>query len=179
MIPVGGRFFAEFSMTVRLGSYFDRVPKVGVERIRSGGHDSGCGIWARSPRGRVVKPLSPKRFSWAGLLASGFVIVSGFVSSLFVILAFSDSQGRDIIIVAVTFVCILLVPILAMRGPRDPVEKVRRSWWKFWRRRKSKPDSMQKYWKRRRGQERNLPFGHRKIVRSSTFVAAPRKPTEP
>ena len=132
-----------------------------------------------------MKPFSPKQISWAGLLASGFVILSGFVSSLFVILAFSDSQRRDVAVVIVVFAVIVLIPIMALRTPRDPGVKKERPWWMFWMRRKRKKEAMQKYWKRKRGQDRNRPFGQPEMakptpaVRTSTFVAAPRKPTEP
>jgi hypothetical protein len=126
-----------------------------------------------------VKPYSPKQFSWAGLLASGFVIVGGFVSILFVVLAFSDSQRRDVAIVVAVFVLIGLVPVLSLRTPRDPAEKKNRGWWMFWRRKKRKKDAMQRYWKRKYGQDKNKPFGHPEPARPSTFVAAPRKPTEP
>lgn len=134
-----------------------------------------------------MKPFSPKQFSWAGLLASGFVIVGGFVSGLFVVLAFSDSQRRDVAIVVAVFVAILLVAILPFRTPRDPAEKKDRTWWMFWRRRKRKKEAMQRYWKRKRGQDRHKPFGQPELTRPakpaparpSTFVAAPRKPTEP
>ena len=130
-------------------------------------------------------PLSPKQISWAGLLASGFVILSGFLSSLFVVLAFSDSQGRDTALVVIVFAVIVILPFHALSTPRDPEEKVQRQWWKFWRRRKRKKPPMQKYWMRSRGQEKNQPFGHPEVAKPasaakpSTFVAAPRKPTEP
>jgi hypothetical protein len=134
-----------------------------------------------------VKPFAPKRFPWAGLLASGFVIVGGFVSILFVVLAFSDSQRRDVAIVVAVFLVIGLIPILSLRTPRDPAEKRDRPWWMFWRRKKRKKDSMQRYWRRRRGQDKNRPFGHPEptrpatpaATRPSTFVSSPRKPTEP
>ena len=126
-----------------------------------------------------MNPLSPKRFPWAGLLASGFVIVGGFVSILFVVMVFSESQRRDVAIVAVVFGLIALIPALSLRTPRDPAEKKDRRWWMFWRRKKRKKDSMQRYWRRKRGQDKNKPFGHPEPARPSTFVAAPRKPTEP
>src|SRR5262245_36997744 len=122
--------------------------------------------------------FSPKRFPWAGLLASGFVILSGFVAALFMILAFSDSQRRDTAIVIGVFALIMLVPILALRGTPNR-EKRPRGWWKFWRRRRRKKDAAQLYWKRRRGQDRNKPYGHREIAKPTTFVSSPRKPTDP
>jgi hypothetical protein len=76
------------------------------------------------------------------------------------------------------FVVIMAVPILALRTPKDRTKKPK-GWWKFWRRRKSKHESLQRYWKRKRGQEKSKPFGHREVVSPSTFVAAPRKPTDP
>ena len=126
-----------------------------------------------------MKPYSPKQFSWAGLLASGFVIVGGFVSILFVVQAFSDSQRRDVAIVVAVFVLIGLIPVLSLRTPRDPAEKKNRGWWMFWRWKKRKSDAMQRYWKRKRGQDKSRPFGHPEPARPSTFVAAPRRPTEP
>ena len=124
-------------------------------------------------------PFLPKRFPWAGMLASAFVILSGFISSLFVIMAFSNSQRRDAAIVVGVFVAIIFVPILAMRTPRDPAAKPERPWWMFWRRKKRRKESMQRYWRRKRGQDKNKPFGHHEVARPSTFVATPRKPTEP
>jgi hypothetical protein len=126
-----------------------------------------------------VKPFTPKRFPWANLLASGFVVVGGFVSGLFVVLSSSDSERRDVAIVAGVFVVIALIPVLSLRTPRDPAEKKDRGWLMFWRRKKRKKDAMQRYWKRKHGQDKNRPFGHPDPVRPSTFVAAPRKPTEP
>jgi hypothetical protein len=126
-----------------------------------------------------VKPFTPKRFPWAGLLASAFTILSGFVLCLFVITAFSDTQARGIAFVVIVFAVIILVPFTAMRAPRDPKEKKERRWWMFWRRRRTKKELEGRYWKRKRGQEKNLPFGHREVTPTSTFVAAPRKPTEP
>ena len=126
-----------------------------------------------------MKPFSPRRFSWAGLLASGFVILGGLISVLFVVLAFSDSQRRDVAIVVIVFGLIMLVPIMALRTPPAPAEKKGSRWWMFWRRKKRKKDSMQRYWRRKRGQDKNKPFGHPEPARTSTFVAAPRKPTEP
>ena len=126
-----------------------------------------------------MKPYSPKQFPWAGLLASGFVIVGGFVSILFVVLVFSESQRRDVAIVVAVFALIALIPVFSLRKPSDPAEKRDRGWWMFWRRRKRKKDSMQRYWRRKRGQDKNRPFGHPEPARPSTFVAAPRKPTEP
>jgi putative copper export protein len=123
--------------------------------------------------------FSPKRFSWAGLLASGFVIMSGFIATLFMIMAFSDSQKRDLVLVILVFVAIMLIPIWALRTPPERVEKRARGWWMFWRRKKRKKDAAQRYWKRRRGQDKNKPYGHKEVIRPSTFVAAPRKPTEP
>jgi hypothetical protein len=115
-------------------------------------------------------------------LASGFTILSGFVICLFVMMAFSDSQARGIAFVVILFGVIILIPISALRGPRDPRAKGRR-WWMFWRRRKRKQDAEARHWKRRRGQEKHRPFGHRDVAPAptapSTFVAAPRKPTEP
>jgi hypothetical protein len=113
------------------------------------------------------------------LLASGFVILSGFVATLFMILAFSDSQRRDTALVVGVFAVIMLIPILALRGAPDRKEKRPRGWWKFWRRRKRKAANAQLYWKRRRGQDANKPFGHKEVARRSTFVASRRKPTEP
>ena len=127
-----------------------------------------------------MKPLSPKRFPWAGLLASGFTILSGFVLCLFVITVFSDTQARGIGFVVILFGVIILIPLSALRPPRDPKEKKARRWWMFWRRRRRKKDLEGRLWKRRRGQETNQPFGHPEATPArSTFVAAPRKPTEP
>ena len=126
-----------------------------------------------------MKQFTPKRFSLAGVLASGFVILSGFILSLFVILVFSDSQTRDTVVVLVVFGVIVFIPMLVFRTPLDPAVKKHGRWWMFWRRRKRKKDLMGRYWKRKKGQEEHQPFGTREIVRSSTFVAAPRKPTEP
>ena len=132
--------------------------------------------------------FSPKRFSWAGLLASGFVILSGFVATLFMIVAFSDSQKRDMALVIGVFAAIMLIPIMVLRGPPDRAEKRPRGWWMFWRRRKRKKDQSQRYWRRRRGQDKNKPYGHKEVMRParparperpSTFVSAPRKPTDP
>jgi hypothetical protein len=97
------------------------------------------------------------------------------------ILAFSDSQKRDTALVIGVFVVIMLIPVLALRSPPDRAAKRPRGWWKFWRRRRQKNLAMQRYWKRRRGQSKNKPYGHREVARPrpSTFVAAPRKPTEP
>jgi hypothetical protein len=125
--------------------------------------------------------FSPKRFSWAGLLASGFVIMSGFVATLFMIVAFSDSQKRDLTLVIFVFAAIMLIPIWVLRSPPDRAEKRPRGWWMFWRRKRRKKDLSQRYWRRRRGQDRNRPYGHKEVMRPrpSTFVAAPRKPTDP
>jgi formate hydrogenlyase subunit 3/multisubunit Na+/H+ antiporter MnhD subunit len=125
-------------------------------------------------------PLPPKRFSWAGLLASGFVILSGFVATLFMIMAFSDSQRRDLALVVGVFAGIMLIPIWALRSPPNRAEKRPRGWWKFWRR-KRKKESGQVVWRRRRGQDKNKPYGHKEVIKPkpSTFVASPRKPTDP
>ena len=122
--------------------------------------------------------FSPKRFSWAGLLASGFVILSGFVATLFMIVAFSDSQKRDLALVIGVFAGIMLIPIYVLRSPPNREERPR-GWWKFWRRRRRKKGPLQAVWKRRRGQDKNKPYGHKEVIRPSTFVASPRKPTDP
>ena len=110
--------------------------------------------------------------------------MAGFVACLFVILAFSDAQARAIAFVVILFGVIILIPVAALRTPRDrSVKKVRR-WWMFWRRRVAKKGFDSPYWKRKRGQQKHVPFGHRQVTqpaaaKSSTFVATPRKPTEP
>lgn len=126
-----------------------------------------------------MKQFSPKRFPWAGLLASAFTIVSGFVLCLFVIVAFSDLQTRGVVLVVVVFAAIILIPIAALRTPGDPADKRVRRWWQFWRRRDRSKGLIGRHWKRKRGQERNQPFGQRESPAPSTFVSAPRKPTEP
>jgi hypothetical protein len=95
------------------------------------------------------------------------------------IVAFSDSQKRDLFIVILVFAVIMLIPILALRSTPDRKEKRPRGWWKFWRFRKRKKGPGQVYWKRRRGQDKNKPYGHKEVIRPSTFVSAPRKPTDP
>jgi hypothetical protein len=126
-----------------------------------------------------VKQLTPKRMSLAGFLAAGFTILGGLAMSLVVVFAFSESQARDTAVVAIVFSTITLVLVQSLRGPRDPAEKKR--WplrWPFRRRRKGKARE-RRYWKRRTGQRHHQPFGTRQVVRPSTFVATPRKRTEP
>ena len=114
------------------------------------------------------------------MLASGLTITSGLVISLFVVMAFSNSPRRDLTIVGVVFATIILVPVMAMRPPKDPAEKKPPGWWRFWRRRKLREQELRiKSWKRRRGQSHHTPFGTKEAPRPSTFVARPRKPTEP
>lgn len=126
-----------------------------------------------------MKPLQTKRMVLAGYLASGFTILGGLVMSLVVVLLFSDSARRDTSIVAVVFGLILAVLVQTLRRPRDPAEKKRWRWRWPWRRRAKRDGAERRYWKRKRGQSHNEPFGQREVPQPSTFVAAPRKPTEP
>lgn len=126
-----------------------------------------------------MKQFTPKRMSLAGYLASGFTILGGLVMSLVVVFAFSDSQARDTAIVAVVFGLILAVLLQPLRRPRDPAEKERWRWRWRWRRRAKRDGAERRYWKRKSGQSHNEPFGHREVPQPSTFVAAPRRPTEP
>ncbi len=128
-----------------------------------------------------MKLFSPNRIPWAGLLASAITIVSGLVMSLVVVLVFSDSPRRDTILLAVVFGSIILVPVMALRPPKGPKAKKDATWWKFWRRRRRKKEMLERYWRRKRGQDHHKPFGtpeHAK-PKQSTFVAVRRKPTEP
>ncbi|GEM_PF-3676813 len=127
-----------------------------------------------------MKAYDPKRAAWAGLLASGLTITSGLVISLFVVMAFSNAPRRDLAIVAVVFTAIIMIPVMAMRPPKNRAEKKPPGWWRFWRRRKLRERELRiQSWKRKRGQGHHKPFGTRESPRPSTFVARPRKPTEP
>ena len=118
----------------------------------------------------------------AGLLASGFTIVSALLLSLVVVLVFSDSPTRDGLLVGAVFGVISLIPVWAMRTPKDPVARGRPRRFRFlsfFRRHKRQSDKEHVLWKRRRGQTHHQPFGAPEMPRPSTFVAAPRKPTDP
>jgi hypothetical protein len=137
-------------------------------------------VEGQDSRGRtIVKPFIPKRLSWAGLLASGFVIISGLILSLFVIVAFSDSPRRDTVLVLFVFGFIVCIPFWAMRTPKVRAARKQRGWWMFWRRRRRKKDLERRAWKRKKGQDHHQPFGTSDRAQPSTFVPTRRKPTGP
>ena len=135
---------------------------------------------ARRSRGdSIVKTYKTKRISLAGFLASGFTILAGLLVSLVVVLLFSDSPGLYTVVVAGTFTLILLVPMRALQTPKEPREKTKRKWsWRL-RRRRARAASQRRTWMRKEGQSGHQPFGTPELVRSSTFVPARRRPTEP
>ena len=129
---------------------------------------------------KTVKHFTPRKVSLAGFLASGFTIIAGFGSAFFVVMAFSDNQARDGTIVGIVFGSILLIAVQSLRAPKNPEEKKRKRRWRWpWRRGRKKNLQDRAMWKRRGGQNHHQPFGTSVVAKPSTFVSAPRKPTEP
>ncbi len=126
-----------------------------------------------------MKKFTTKRISLAGFLASGFTILSGLVVCLVMAVVFSESPGPYVAVVLITFGVIMLIPLRALRPPKDRAEKKGRRWRWPWPRRRERAGRSGRYWKRKRGQVGHQPFGTPDLPRPSTFVAAPRKPTDP
>ena len=76
----------------------------------------------------VGESVKPKPVNLVAFMASAAVIAAGFFAALVVILTFADSRkvGWYLTLLALTFGAILLIPLNALRVPRDPGLKVPR-----------------------------------------------------
>ena len=134
-----------------------------------------------------MKRSTSKDLGLAGFVASGFSIAAGFFAGLVMIVAFADPRYlvRYVTLLVVGFGFILLVPLNALRTPKERGTKkpklglLRRLKSLKSRRRAKTVVPTRMWWKRKPGQAHNTPVGSSTVFQPSTFVRSPRKPIEP
>jgi len=139
-----------------------------------------------------VQRQASKSSPLAGFLVSMLTIMGGFVGCFVLVVLFSRNPQVDLAILVITFGAIMLVPISALRSPRNRLEGElpgrRRRWLrqllagKFRGRKRS--GKLPSEWRRKPGQKDHRPWGHPEWneparPRASTFVRDPRRPVDP